>query len=151
MRQVRFVTAVALTATVLVASARADIWKWVDTDGHVHYSDRWSPGAVLIKADHPNQDSANEDDQKKLAATNREISDQLHKEAIVRAVKQDEAAEREAACKDARNRYDSAVHARRIYNTDDNGNRQYLSDDEAEQARIQAKTDVDKYCGSDSE
>jgi hypothetical protein len=149
MRRYSLLTAVALTATVFTAHVRADIWKWVDSDGHIHYSDRWSPGAVRIKADHP--DSSTSGDDKKLATTSQQISDQLHKEAIVRSVKQDEAAQREQECKDAQDRYAKAIHARRIYTTDDSGNRQYLSDDDAEQARIQAKADVDKYCGSDSQ
>jgi hypothetical protein len=150
MRRSTLLTAVALTVGVFSVHARADIWKWVDTDGHIHYSDRWSPGAVLIKSDHPIS-SANGDDQKKLAASSQQISDQLHKEAVVRSVKQDEAAQREQECKDAQDRYAKAIHARRMYTTDDSGNRQYLSDDEAEQQRIQAKMDVDKYCGSDSD
>ncbi|HTX25022.1 MAG TPA: DUF4124 domain-containing protein [Steroidobacteraceae bacterium] len=148
MRRYSLLTTVALTAGVLAVSARADIWKWVDSDGHVHYSDRWTQGAILIKADHP---ASNGDDQKTLAATSQQISQQLHKDAVVRSVKQDEAAQRAQECKDAQDRYAKAIHARRIYTTDDSGNRQYLSDDEAEQARIQAKMDVDKYCGSDSE
>ncbi len=148
MRHSALLTVLALAATVFATGARADIWKQVDSNGHVQYSDRWSPGAVLIKAAHPTDDSANTDEQKRLAATSRHISDQLHEEAAARSVEQDEAAKRQQQCKEAQDRYASVVHARRIYTTDDSGNRQYLSNDEADQQRAQAKADVDAYCGS---
>ncbi len=48
MRRISF--ALAALATVVV-TAHADVYKSVDAQGQVRYSDQWSPGAVLIKGD----------------------------------------------------------------------------------------------------
>jgi Domain of unknown function (DUF4124) len=151
MRRYSAITAVVL-AVGLAAGVRADdIWKWVDAQGIVHYSDRPVPGAVLVKG----RDSASDDsssapggDQKSLDTSSKQITDQLNKEEAARKVQQDEAAERAAQCKEAQDQYDKVIRARRIYTTDQSGNRTYLSDDEAEKQRVQAQLDVENYCGS---
>ena len=40
-------TAVALIG--VVAAAHADVYRWTDAQGEVHYSDKWVPGSTLIK------------------------------------------------------------------------------------------------------
>ena len=45
MRRISFVLAALAT---VVATAQADVYKSVDAQGQVHYSDQWSPGATLI-------------------------------------------------------------------------------------------------------
>ena len=138
------------TAGLAATGAHAeDIWKWVDPQGHVQYSDHWTPGAVLIKSDHPREnDSASpSDDQSQLNATNRRIDEDLSREAAQREVQKDEATARDAQCKQAKDRYQKVIQARRIYNEDKNGERTYLTDDEAEKARVQARMDVKNACG----
>lgn len=125
-----------------------DIWKWVDPQGHVQYSDHWTPGAVLIKTDHPRgTDGASSDDQSQLDATNKRIDEGLNREAAQRAVQKDQAAARAAQCKQAKDRYQKVIEARRIYREDKNGDRTYLTDDEADKARVQARLDVETACG----
>ncbi|HUN27759.1 MAG TPA: DUF4124 domain-containing protein [Steroidobacteraceae bacterium] len=143
----------AATVSLVGAGARADIWKWVDAQGHVQYSDRWTPGAVLIKSEHgalTDDSSSSADAQKSLESTSQQVSAKLNKEAAQRAVQKDEATAQASQCKDAKSHYDQLIEARRIYKTDSSGNRQYLSDDEADQERVQARMDMDKACGSDS-
>lgn len=147
----------ATAALVLVVGfsmgARADIWKWVDAQGHLHYSDLPVPGAVLIKSssDHSPSDDSDSDDQQALAARNRQITAELNQEAAARTVQKDEAGIRAKLCKQAQSHYDKVIHARRIYTTGPNGERHYLTDAEAQKARVQAELDVHKYCDSDSE
>ncbi len=150
MRRYSAITACVL-AVGLAAAVRADIWKWVDAQGTVHYSDRPVPGAVLIKGPNPADDSSSSDaggDQKSLDASSKQIASDLDHEAAAHKVQQDEAAQKAEQCKEAQDRYDKAIHARRIYTTDENGNRQYLSDDDAEKQRVQAELDVENFCGS---
>ncbi len=142
------VTAVALAATLVATAARADIWKWVDAAGHVQYSDRWTPGAVLIKGEHTSSNAAA--DQKPLESADKQITSQLNKEEAQRQVQRDEAAARADQCKKAKDHYDQLIQARRIY-TESNGDRQYLSDAQADQERVQAKMDMDSACGSDDQ
>jgi Domain of unknown function (DUF4124) len=140
--------AVALFAWALATSASADIWKWVDSDGHVQYSDRWTPGAVLIKGEHP----SNATDQKQPPSdSDKRITDQLNREEAQRQVQKDEAAAHADQCKKATDHYNQLVSARRIYNTDSNGERQYLSDQQADQERVDAKMDMDTACSSASQ
>ncbi|HUN73727.1 MAG TPA: DUF4124 domain-containing protein [Steroidobacteraceae bacterium] len=137
--------AVALIACALATSASADIWKWVDADGHVQYSDRWTPGAVLIKSEH----ASNVAEQKQEPdSSDKRITAELNREEAQRQVQKDEAAAHADQCKKATDRYNQLVAARRIYNTDSNGGRQYLSDAQADQERVDAKMDMDSACGT---
>jgi hypothetical protein len=140
-----------LAATLLAGGAHADIWKWVDSDGHVQYSDRWTPGAVLIKGERASNASSQSSDQSQLAATDKQVTDQLNKEQAQRQVERDAAAARADQCKKAKDHYDQLIQARRIYTADSNGSRQYLTDAQIDQERVQAKMDVDSACGSDSQ
>lgn len=153
MRRYAAITTLVLAVSLALAAHAENIWKWVDAKGEAHYSDRPVPGAVLIKSTDQASDDASDqssDDQKQLAASNQQISDQLGKEAAQRKVQQDEAAVRAQQCKEAQDRYDKMIHARRIYTTDQSGNRQYLSDDDAQKQRLQAELDVQNLCGSSS-
>jgi hypothetical protein len=135
--------AIALVGCALATGANADIWKWVDADGHVQYSDRWTPGAVLIKSEH----SSNVADQKQQPNdSDKRITAQLNREEAQRQVQKDEAAAHAEQCKKATDHYNQLISARRIYNTDSNGDRQYLSDAQADQERVQAKMDMDTAC-----
>lgn len=138
-----------LSVGLAASAAHAeDIWKWVDPQGRVQYSDHWTPGAVLIKTDHPRgSDSASSDGESQLDATNKRIDEDLNREAAQRAVQKDQAAARAAQCKQAKDRYQKVIEARRIYREDKNGDRTYLTDDEADKARVQARMDVQSACG----
>jgi hypothetical protein len=140
-----------LSAGFAASGARAeDIWKWVDPQGHAQYSDHWTPGAVLIKSDHPRENDAvpPSDDQAQLDATNRRIDDDLSREAAQRAVQKDQATARQTQCKQAKDHYQKVIEARRIYREDKNGDRTFLTDDEADKARVQARMDVQNACGA---
>ena len=151
MRRYSAITASILAVSLALAAHAEDIWKWVDAQGVVHYSDRPVPGAVLVKGnDHTDDAASQSDDQKQLQSSSQQINDQLGKDAAQRKVKQDEADVRAEQCKEAQDRYNKIIHARRVYTTDQNGNRTYLSDDDAQKERVQAELDVQNLCGSDS-
>ncbi|HTW39137.1 MAG TPA: hypothetical protein VMD49_11265 [Steroidobacteraceae bacterium] len=145
--------ALLLATTALATGARADIWKLVDADGHVQYSDRWTPGAVLIKGEHPTSSSAASDAASDTKATDEQITAQLNREQAQRQVQRDEAAAHAEQCKQATDHYDQLIQARRIYTQSNgsNGDRQYLSDAQADQERVQAKMDMDNACGTASQ
>lgn len=140
--------AISLALGVGVASA-GDVWKVVDSQGQVQYTDRWVPGAELVKSEHPKANSTS-DDAKKQQAANDKISSDLAKDAAAQAVQKDLEAVRAEHCKNAQDRYQKEIDARRIYKDAGDGQRQYLSDAEADQERVQARTDMDQACGSSS-
>jgi len=142
--------AAVLVGCALASAASADIWKWVDSDGHAQYSDRWTPGAVLIKSEH----AAGPGEQKQQAQpsdSDKRITAQLNREEAQRQVQKDQAAAHADQCKKATDHYNQLIAARRIYNTDSNGDRQYLSDQQADQERVDAKMEMDTACSPSSQ
>ena len=150
MRRVPLLSMVGLMLALSAGSGRADVWKWVDADGHAQYSDRWVPGAQLIKSEHGHATSSGgfDDDSRKLAERSAEISAQLDQQAAARAVEKDRTAARNEQCKQAKDHYEKTIQARRIYRTGKDGEREYLSDEEADQQRLQARLDMQQACGA---
>jgi Domain of unknown function (DUF4124) len=141
----------------VVSVAQADVFRWVDDHGGVHYSDQWVPGSEVIKTvtkQHPTVPSSQTSSAPKFSST--PSSTTLDSDA--KAVKEDVTKVREQQCKDAKDRYEKAIQARRIYKAvpsngsskdpDHADDRQYLSDEEADTYRVKARQDVQDYCGS---
>lgn len=153
----------ALLCSLLIASgalaALADVYRWVDASGSVHYSDVPIDGAVLIRGTSKNipqprndnsyasQNSA-EARRDRSAATDGAISDRLAQENASRAVQNDIEKKRVEQCKDAMKRYDQSINSRRLYREGANKERVYLNDAEIDQARVKARMDRDVACGS---
>jgi len=148
-----------IVAGISVANA-ADVFRWVDDHGGVHYSDQWVPGSEVIKSSRPHPVSTSSDSPRPAPVTQKSASDHpagQSTEAAQKVVKQDVAKMREQQCKEAKERYDKAIVARRIYkptagdksqDTDRPDDREYLSDDEADAYRVKAQQDVQALCGS---
>lgn len=144
---------VSITTLVLAGActlARADVFRWVDTEGVVHYSDQWVPGSVLVKTSrpHPETPSAAATRTPSVTAMNGRATDQLNNEANARAVQQDVAKARDAQCSFAKDRYAKAVTSRRVYKEGKDGERQYMTDADADAYREQARKDVQQACGN---
>jgi hypothetical protein len=148
----------AISTLILVGAASiahaADVYRWVDDHGSVHYSDKWVPGSQLIKATKPHpaapeaEASQRVADQQKLTKESERISTQLTEENNAKAVKQDVTKMRDQQCKDAKDRYEKSIEARRIYKTTKDGEREYISDADTDAYRLKARTDVQEFCGS---
>jgi len=139
---------VSITALVLAGActlARADVFRWVDSDGVVHYSDEWVPGSVVVKTVKPHPESAAAPSPAGRSAT---ALNQLNDQANSRAVQQDVAKSRDATCSWAKDRYMKAIQSRRVYKEGPNGERNYISDTDADAYREQARKDVQQACGS---
>jgi len=139
---------VSITALVLAGActlARADVFRWVDEQGVIHYSDEWVPGSVVVKTTmRPHGDSG----AAPSSAANTRVGDQVTDQANSRAVQQDVAKARDSQCSWAKDRYMKAIASRRVYKEGKDGERQYMSDAEADVYREQARKDVQQACGS---
>jgi hypothetical protein len=149
--------AIAISTLVLAGTssvAFADVYRFVDEHGGVHYTDQWTPGSELIKSTKPRQVSSTVDTphssagQPKPGAPSDRSAEQLAQNHAAQAVKQDVAKTREQQCKDAKDRYDRSIQARRLYKTGKDGERDYMSDQEADALRLKNRTDMDEACGS---
>jgi hypothetical protein len=136
-----------ITALVLAGAcglARADVFRWVDPQGVVHYSDEWVPGSTVIKTVKPHPESATSG----TSTASSRTAEQLNDQANSRAVQQDIAKVRNSQCTWAKDRYMKAIASRRVYKEGKDGERQYVSDAEADAYRVQARKDVQEACGS---
>ena len=148
----RLMSIAALIVAGAVATAQADVYRWVDENGQPHYSDQWVPGSEVIKTGKGRppgtENSARSADQKNLTAANGRVDAQLSEQANTQATQQDVAKTREQQCKAAKARYVASVQSRRIYKTGADGSREYLPDTDADTYRAQARKDVQDACGS---
>jgi hypothetical protein len=147
----RHAAAIALMMSLPFAAAMADVYRSVDAQGHVQYSDTPTPGAELVhlqKLGIPSAAPSSAPPAGSAAKSNAPVQDPLQQQAAQRAVQQDVARSREDQCKKATADYDQAVQARRIYKTGANGEREYLSDAEVEESRLNLRLAVQSLCGS---
>jgi hypothetical protein len=146
--------AIFLTGAAIAAHA-ADVYRYVDAQGGVHYTDTWVPGSTLIKVDHGPKASeaavsAHTAPNKTLAAGDRASTD-VAKAADERAVKADVAQAQEEQCKQAKENYTKAVASRRIIKSGSTeGQREYLSEADANAYRLQLHDAMQAACGTDT-
>jgi hypothetical protein len=142
-------SSLALAALALVLStAEADVYKTVDAQGEPHYSDQWSPGAVLIKSNTGRIEPSPVSQAPKSSS-----APDPTKEAS-KQVQSDLQAARAQQCKDLKAQYDREIHARRIFqapdaaggSTDSSAPKQYMSDAEADAERIKTRQAMDAAC-----
>jgi hypothetical protein len=122
-------------------------------------SDRWTPGATTVRAlTRPaggNTETTPSEPQPAVpaaataasAAPDSGADARLKDEARRLAVQKDVAASRAEQCKQAKDKYQKSVEARRVYRLNKAGEREYLSDAETEQARLNARLEMDRSCG----
>jgi galactitol-specific phosphotransferase system IIB component len=150
--------AIAILIGLPLTAAMADVYRSVDSQGHVQYSDTPTPGSQLVHmnnqrspirteaSDTATPGSTATSKPPALTQTSTSIHDQLEQEAAERAVQNDLAQTRADQCKKATDAYNASVQARRIFKTGPNGERQFLTDDEADKQRLSNKVAMDEAC-----
>jgi Domain of unknown function (DUF4124) len=145
---------VALAALILFSwppcSSRAgEVYKSVDAEGHVVYSDRadTSVPKTVVKVDRPNPENAART-AKEQEIFKAEENQRNKQQAVADAKKAQQDHLRQVQCDSARDRYYALKEARHIYNRDAEGNRVYFNDADADAKREEAKTAMDAACGT---
>ena len=153
----RRVIAIAILIWLPLSAALPDVFRSVDAQGHVQYSDTPTPGAELLRmssqripmrATPPAVASSASSAARTtpLAKGGDIVNPPAQEEAAARAVHNDVAQTRAEQCKKAQDLYAQSLQARRIYKVGANGEREYLSDAEADKARVASKLAVDTAC-----
>ncbi len=140
-----------LAATLLagaLAQAHADVYRWVDRHGVVHYSDQWRPGATRIATATGSAKGAAST--AGTAAEDQEANQQIQQAADERAVQSAEAKLHAKRCEKAKAEYEKLLAARRLFTEGKDGKRQYMSDAEADATRVKARQIMNQDCGSGS-
>jgi Domain of unknown function (DUF4124) len=136
----------ALTVVLLLLPLYAmsgDVYRTVDAQGHVEYTDTPTPGSELVHvADGhvASQPAPAKPDGAKRA------DEQLSQESAQRAMQSDLTQARTEQCKKATEAYQQSIRARRIYKTDDDGSKEYLSDADADQIRLNNRLEMESAC-----
>jgi hypothetical protein len=139
----RISIALAALATVAI-TAHADVYKSVDAQGQVRYSDTWSPGATLIKTDRSRGTPSPAETPSPPAASDGEESG---KSDAAKKVQSDMSAIRAEQCKQLKEQYAKVIRARRITQAgDSSAPKQYMSDAEADAERVRTRQAMDEAC-----
>lgn len=151
----RPVVAILILISLPVCASMADIYRSVDAQGHVQYSDTPSPGAQLVStSDSRALASSSGSDASRtpsLASHGEQINQDLAQQAAARAVEKDTSDVRSKQCKQAQQIYQQSIEARRLYKVGSDGERQYLTDDEADQQRVNNRLAMETACAGASE
>jgi hypothetical protein len=143
--------AVLLSVTTM-ARAEKEVFRWVDENGVVYFSDRpldprAEPTGLFYEPTDPQQVAKQlmreEYAENKAKAAAAEQAETDAEEATRLA---EEARTRDLQCNAARERLNVYTTAPRLYETLPGGERRYLTDDELTTAREQAKADVKQWC-----
>jgi len=140
---------VALCCPLTPAPAQ-EVYRSVDADGHVVYSDRGASKSAPKSTVHVNEGDPAEaariaKEQQLLQA---EDAQRAKQQATDEKNKASADQKKQAACQNARNYYYRLRDSGRIYQRDSDGNRVYYSDSEADTLREQAKRAMSSACGT---
>jgi hypothetical protein len=148
----RLVAATALLICLPLCAAVADIYRSVDAQGHVQYSDTPSPGAELItssaeiRPESTTSTSAESTSKSRLLQESQHVSATLATQAAQQEVEREVSALHRQQCKQAQQVYQQSIQARRIYKVGPGGERNYLTDDEADQQRVNNRLAMEAAC-----
>lgn len=133
---------------LLSTSVPAEVYKWTDAEGRIHYGDRpqdTSATAVPIESTPPADPALNErrEREKRLLEVFEDERETQRKEAERLAVERLEQQQRCAFARELLARYRTA---RYLYEQDEQGNRDILPDEERAAAEADAERAVDQHC-----
>jgi hypothetical protein len=127
-----------------------EVYKSVDAQGHVVYSDRGNSKnapKTTVRVDQPDPDEAARlaKEQARLQAAD---AQRTRQQAIDDRNKATEDRRKQTACQNARNNYYRLVDPGRLFHRDADGNRIFYTDDEIAAMRDQAKSAATQACGA---
>lgn len=145
-----FLATLALSCGGLLPASAA-VYRWVDAQGQVHFSDQAPTGSHPPTLDLPtapappitNDEAARRAKQQRLL---RAWSEEDRQQAAAQAKAARQQAMRQKRCALARDRLRSYRQARYLYDLDAQGKRRILSDSEYQQALQQAQDAVTQWC-----
>ncbi len=132
--------------------AQAEIYKWVDDNGQIHYSEKppekkraateirirtYAPQAPLVS---PEQRKQQRDNLLRAFAEERELRNDA------KAKKEQKMAQNQKNCLHARDRLKNYERATSLYDLDEKGERVYLSDAQRSSAETNLKNQISKWC-----
>ncbi|HSC46505.1 MAG TPA: DUF4124 domain-containing protein [Gammaproteobacteria bacterium] len=142
-----------LLAALAGAALAAQVYRWVDKDGHVHYSEMPPPttGAAaaaatsLYVAPADPTGLKNEQSLEKQQAGQQKAAAEAQQQAAADAAKK---AQQQKQCSDMRDQLAAMQNSRKISLTDQNGQTQYYSGDDLLKQQQLLQDRISKDCGA---
>jgi hypothetical protein len=150
-------TALLIGSLCFAPPADANVYKWKDAQGRIHYTDRPPPAGGTLIAIEPTWYTRREGQSSPTQAAARPPGTEPEPltpgsdAALKNAVQQDVQNVRGDQCKKAQERYQNYVVSRRLFKEGENGERVYLTDAELAEARVNAKREMDEVCAAAAE
>jgi uncharacterized protein DUF4124 len=147
---------ITIACAALLASGLAvgaEIYKWTDEDGNVHYEDRPVGTTDMEHVDVVSRNTDNTVVQARVDSDRerRAAARQVASEAPAKMTKEEIRAEqkdRQDKCQQYRDQLQAFLRSQRLYKEDDAGERSYLSEDEIMAARSRVEGQIQEYCGA---
>ena len=151
LRRLALALAISVSAASAALAQDAVVYKWTDGDHRVHYSDQPPEGDVGgVSVETVMERTHRSSERPAAPAASRAPAPPPAPGAAPASLQKQVAADvskvANEQCKQARDVYNSYLRARHIYKEGDDKSRTYLSDTEMEEARVNAKRDVDEAC-----
>lgn len=149
-----------LTSTYVAAEKTDEIYKCIDADARVSYSDKPCKGKSIVfktkagpktgsKAKSTARSKVNDSEDQRKQKTQRLLqayeAERAQKEAEA-AVLKAEKEQREKNCTRAMSNYQKFLGAARVFLTDEDGNKVDFSDEERADATARAKANIERWC-----
>lgn len=147
------ILALILALVTIGTVSAAEIYKWVDADGSIHYGDRPSGDiteqrmAIESRATDPARIQQDIQARQEIEARAAEVAAQAP-QGPTREELRAQVQERTQKCNMYRDRMDRFTNSRHLYREDTDGERVYLDDTEMQEARTKVQGQVNEYCNS---
>jgi Domain of unknown function (DUF4124) len=139
-----------LIAAVMYPAQADQVYKSVDAQGHVTYSDR--PNTAAAKKTDVTVQQADPAEASRLAKErqllNAEDDQRKKQQATADKSKAQQDHDKQARCQSARDNYNTLKDIRRVFKVDPDGNRVYQSDAETDAQRETARQVMNTACGT---
>ncbi|MES9992513.1 MAG: DUF4124 domain-containing protein [Candidatus Thiodiazotropha sp.] len=139
-----------LASILPLSQLQAGVYKWVDENGRVHFSDRPTAAEsteVQIKQQERTAPSADQHDRKlKMQRMLDVYKEDREEKREAKQKQQQEKKKRKQNCARAKDRYNSHIRARGIYEYDKQGERRYLSEKERSSHMKRLKSEIARWC-----
>lgn len=136
---------VVLIAVLASPLAAADIYRWVDAEGNVHFDSRSRPGAKQVEV-RPQVIERDDATREREARTERFFDARRQEQQAAQQAAGEQHAKRERACREWQHQLSRLSHGGRYFRADAKGERVYYSDEEIGATRRQLASRISQNC-----
>lgn len=149
MKSISWILLALVISVAATSAADAQVYRWVDEDGNVHYTDRpphLDVERLPIETGPTDLEAAIEENVERRYRLDESEKDRAH-EAEIESERAAYEARRAEACRQARDRVSFIESARRLSRVDEDGTRVVYDEQQRARALAEARRQVADWCG----